>query len=533
MKSYHLAPLLLLWTSSFGQVDQAAVTMTLDEKWDFHSGLSEKAFLISIQGLANRESPELYFVYPDDWPYSFTGPFQEWLVDEYGFAFQNLDSPDAVFETFKDRVHGYVVWDEDIRASLMVSFTLAGLEDAVVVSGPQIQLLEAAGIPLIHDFRGQFAGQSDVEIFQWAYEQYWSRVDQGFLVYLGGRWRDGMQPGVADMAVAKRAFATDLSVDPADSAEYALSNRIFEEMEPWSFVLGWHSYLKDTEAQHITQMSRHTLRQEGLNTFPNMSFLNHLRLADGYRFENHHNIESDAELTPEAKVYITCVQTDGLGLGAWFRPGRGDIPYAWEVADGISMELFPVLLQFYYETASDKDYFIGALSGPNYMYPKAIPKDRLPEVVERAREQMELMDLRVFGIMDYTEGNRYYGNIDLPKSIVDEYYRGMSQTAIGFINGYGPAHTNDFRDGVPLISYDYYLSPTRPEKDATADLEELIGMNPERPYFLAMHVRESSDVDRVKRILDDLGPDIEVVPMDVFMKLAAARPTFRTWFLPE
>jgi hypothetical protein len=166
------------------------------------------------------------------------------------------------------------------------------------------------------------------------------------------------------------------------------------------------------------------------------------------------------------------------------------------------------------------------------MYPKQIPTDRLGEVVRRAREQMEIMDLRVWGIMDYTQGNRYYGNIDVPKSIVDAYYEGMPN-ALGFINGYGPAHTYAFRNGIPFMSYEYYLSVDRPEADATADLLELMEMNKKRPYFLPIHVRESSDIGRVKRIIDGLGDDVEVVPIDVFMKLASAEPTFRTWYLPE
>jgi len=139
---------------------------------------------------------------------------------------------------------------------------------------------------------------------------------------------------------------------------------------------------------------------------------------------------------------------------------------------------------------------------------------------------MERIDLRVFEIMDYSEGNRYWGNIDLTKEVVDTYYEGMPD-AIGFVNGYGPAHTNDLRDGRPLISYDYYLSPTRPEPDAVDDLKELIALNSKRPYFLLMHVRESSDIARVKNILDKLGPEAEVVPLDVFLKMAATNPTFR------
>jgi hypothetical protein len=99
------------------------------------------------------------------------------------------------------------------------------------------------------------------------------------------------------------------------------------------------------------------------------------------------------------------------------------------------------------------------------------------------------------------------------------------------VNGYAPSYTFAVRDGRPLISYDYYLSPTRPEADAVADLEELATINSKRPYFLLVHVRESSDMKRVKGILDKLGPDFELVPLDVFLTMAGAEPTFQERFL--
>jgi hypothetical protein len=234
---------------------------------------------------------------------------------------------------------------------------------------------------------------------------------------------------------------------------------------------------------------------------------------------------------PEEKVYIACIQTDGLGIGAWLKPGRGSIPYAWEVTMNWTW-LFPAQMQFFFDQATPNDYFIGALSGPGYMYPKAIPRDKHLGLVQEADELMKRLDLRVFEIMDYSEGNRYWGNIDLTKEVVDTYYEGMPD-ALGFINGYGPAHTNDLRDGRPLLSYDYYLSPGRPEQAAVDDLKELITLNTKRPYFLTLHVRESSDIERVKNILDQLGPDVEVVPLDLYLKMAAANPTFRVHHLDD
>ncbi len=53
----------------------------------------------------------------------------------------------------------------------------------------------------------------------------------------------------------------------------------------------------------------------------------HLLMFEGFEFKNHHTVNTSGNYVPEDKVYISCVQTDGLGLGAWTKPGRGSIFY--------------------------------------------------------------------------------------------------------------------------------------------------------------------------------------------------------------
>jgi len=48
-----------------------------------------------------------------------------------------------------------------------------------------------------------------------------------------------------------------------------------------------------------------------------------------------------------------------------------------------------------------------------------------------------------------------------------------------------------------------------------------------------MHVREYSNVKRMKAILDRLGPEFEVVPLDVFLTLAGKEPTFKERYLQK
>jgi hypothetical protein len=273
----------------------------------------------------------------------------------------------------------------------------------------------------------------------------------------------------------------------------------------------------------ITLASSYALTSDGLNTMPNTSFLIGVPASPGFEFRNQHNVVAGKTYRPEKKAYLALVQTDGLGIGAWVRPGRGSIPYAWEVTMKF-IDLSPTLLEFYYSQATPNDYFIGSLSGSSYMYPRAFPPKWRPKEIARARALMERLDLRVFEIMDYAGDKTEAGDNNLPREIVDEYFEHMPEV-IGFVNGYFAANTHAVRGKRPLVSYDYYLAADRPEAAVAADLAELAECNPARPYFLLVHVRENSDVARVKRICDLLGDGFEVVPLDVFLKMAGESPT--------
>lgn len=506
-----------------------AYFMKLEDNWAISGKLNEQAFLISLQGIANTQGPKLYFIYPDNWPFTYTQHVFDFYKNRRNYTFTQLRSLEQALTTLIEPVKGYVVWDREVRTSLIVAFTIAGLESAVVVDENLIPLVEEAGLKPVADLRGQFTGQNDAEIYTWAYDRYWDRCNKGLIIWMGGVAGDLMQPGVADWGIKQQAFFNDLSALPSDTAEYALANKLLSEMKPMSLVMGWHSYAKDKERDHVSLTSSYGFRVEGLNTLPNLSFSSQVPKSKGFEYKNHHNVVPGKTYTPENKVYIACVQTDGIGLGAWTKPGRGEIPYAWEVTM-VYQWMAPAMLEFFYTEATPNDYFIGCLSGPGYMYPKAVPPKLLPPLISRANELMGKLDLKIFDIMDYSEGATVEGNTELTKEVVEAYYKYMPN-AVGFLNGYAPAYTFAIKDKRPLISYDYYLSPTRAVDEAVADVHELAAINSQRPYFLLFHVRESSDIKRVQSILNKLGPDYEVVPLDIFMKMAAEKPTFKERFL--
>ncbi len=505
-----------------------AWVMRFDLDWQVASGLPEKAMLISLQGLANRNEAQLYIIHPPDFQWEITEPLYDFYKRKHGISFTEISTADAALDQFKSATKGYVVWDKTVGTSLNVAFTISGLEDAVVVSEELIPLAKKHGLKEIDDLRGRYTGQSDAEIYEDAIDRYWARCNRDKIMLMGGERGRTMMPAMADWGVRERMFFHDLSADPEEADELVLNRRLLGDLNTGAFVFGWHPYTKDTEEQSTMLLSMYGLKMEGLHNLPNLSYNCQFEFTPGFKFTNNHSVALDAKLGAQEKVYISFVQSDSIGIGVWTKPGRGKLPFAWQVTMNWT-DFSPAALEYFHESATPNDYFIGGLSGPGYMYPNNIPADRFPVLMREARELMAVLDEHVMEIMDNSAADGNVGNADLFKETVDAYYEAFPNV-IGFINGYGPARTHDLRDSRPMISYDYYIDPRRPREEVTADLNELIVLNSKRPYFLLVHVRESNDVNSLVEVVGNLEGPVEVVPLDVFLKLAASKKTYKTRF---
>jgi len=521
----------LLILSVFAGTAQAspskdAWVMHFDGDWNTAGGMPEKALLISLQGLANRDEARLYIVHPPDFQWEITEPLYDFYKRKHGIHFKEITSTDKALKRFKKYAKGYVVWDKEIGTTSNVAFTIAGLEDAIVVTEDLIPLVEKHGLKPIDDLRGRYTGQTHAEIYADAIERYWDRCNRDKIMLMGGHRGRTMQPAMADWGIREKMFFHELSADPEEADEVELNRKLLEDLNVGAIVFGWHPYGKDTEEQSTMLLSSYGLKMEGLHNLPNLSYNCQFEFTKGFKFTNNHHVDLDEKLVAEEKVYISFVQSDSIGIGVWTKPGRGKLPFAWQVTMNWT-DFSPAALEYFHESATPNDYFIGGLSGPGYMYPNNIPKDRFPVLMEEARELMAVLDEHVMEIMDNSVADGNVGTVELWEETVDAYYKAFPDV-IGFINGYGPGRTWDLRDTRPMMSYDYYIDPKRPREEVTADLNELIALNAKRPYFLLVHVRESNDVNSLVTVVENLEGPIDVVPLDVFLKLAASKKTYIT-----
>ena len=308
-KVKYMLLLMVLINLGFAYSADQMYVMNLSKNWEIEGDLPIHALLISLQGVANLEKPRLYFLYPENWDFKFSEPLLNYYKNTREMEFRHLEHAEQALAELSQYAKGYIVWDKSVRTSLIVAFTAAGLYESVIVSEELIPMVEKHGLHKKEDFRGKFAGETDYEIYTWAYNEYWDKCNKDYLVYMGGEWGKMMKPGVADFGIYKKSFFTDASTNPTDTLEYYFAKRLFREMKPLSLVMGWHSYKKDKEAQHVRLASSYALRVEGLHTLPNMSFNTQIELTPGYKFKNNHS-----ELTHRKRI------------AAWLAPA---IPSSW------------------------------------------------------------------------------------------------------------------------------------------------------------------------------------------------------------
>ena len=170
---------------------------------------------IALQGLANRVSahPRLYLTYPPGWAFSYTTQVREYLASPaHNVSFNNLTDPADTFGALAAGagVASVVVWDPAVRESLLVAFTVAGLEDALVVTDALLRRLPAAAraLPVAANFSGAFDGWAPAAIYRHAKDKYFSGCSKNYLITIGGA---ATGPGGAPRAPSRGGSSSAIS----------------------------------------------------------------------------------------------------------------------------------------------------------------------------------------------------------------------------------------------------------------------------------------------------------------------------------
>lgn len=169
--------------------NHGAVNYNVPDAWGLQDpSLHETVFMLSLQGLANRQGPVLYLTYPDDWAFSYTPIVRRAWASSFNLTFSNVSSPaDALtVPQLRSAASCFVVWDPAVRESLMVALTAGGVDGCLVVTEDLVPVATRAGLAMKTNFVGQFTGKSPVDIYSWSFDHYFANCDPH---NVGGRGR--------------------------------------------------------------------------------------------------------------------------------------------------------------------------------------------------------------------------------------------------------------------------------------------------------------------------------------------------------
>ena len=406
------------------------------------AGLStdEQLTLLCLQGLVNRKAPRLYVVGFSDFNRKADLYWLERFRTEYGIASRDAAPWDALKE-FAGDLHGYVIYSPAQPWTENVAAMLGSLLGWLPVCPQVAPRAEAAGLKLQANLEGLWPDR--IAAYRWALDHLQPKLGGTDFGTISERsWLL-----IRDYLVMRGAFTTSLSCLPGPERD--LKTEMMRRFPPGSIQWGWTPGNDDegSYTRHASSCGHRTLCSTNSG---NMSVFSQIRPRGTPRRQ-----PPRRTLTPERKVYLSFVLTDGDSVPIdltrqwyhWTDTARGKVAFGWEIQPLLA-EIAPVVLESFYEEASPLDEFILGPSGAGYTNPSLMPN--LSQFLRDTEAGLRATDSRVVGIID-----------DRKPEVEREFSRRLP-SATGFFYGWGgsPEAQVGIVGGKPHCDYRVLLPET-------------------------------------------------------------------------
>lgn len=217
----------------------------------------------ALQGIVNRETPELFVIYLDNAMARERGRnlpepnvdrfWFQWLREEGRMladsAIEETTDIWVVFDRFHDDLKGMVLWDEAVPSTANVASTIAGSDDLLPIRGSEDHasfhqqfVARYPNIPVERDLRGMFTGEGAIpettlpssgsakcDAYLWAIEKFLKTgmcSSEHLAYYIDGVPWNNIAPNTTDYP--------DLGNAGVLNADYWISRKaFFFDLSPW------------------------------------------------------------------------------------------------------------------------------------------------------------------------------------------------------------------------------------------------------------------------------------------------------------
>jgi hypothetical protein len=456
-------------------------------------GFDARLMLATLQGIVNRGEPRIYLIY--GYPDLF---WLEKVVAEKGVSYEVMDNYTDLLSKYKSYIEGVIVYDPNLPDTANVATTLSGLENAVVVSPNLLSLVSGLGLRIVKDLRGMW--KDGAEAYEWAFRELYPKCNKGFLAVLDPE-PEHLNVHLRDYIVAHRIFTFFLYPDEE------LLKKILAETPRNIPVIGY----PPQEVSSVKLYSEYGKFLVGSNYSGNLTVHSGMKI-DKSSLKQKIKLENPVL---EDKVYITFVYSDGDNMQyamnfmleyLWLDDARGSIPIGWTIPP-LMLDLAPDILEYYYKTATDNDYFVGPPSGIGYIYPDYYNITLLGDLLNLTRPYFELLHLRTIWLLgaSKTEALTLYAEKLSLATIFLDYSR------------YGSPKPQ-IVNGVPVFKcYAWANTPDEMVKILNSVAHDIAY----RPLFIFVGVDVwSITPSELLYVVENLSEDFVVVRADVFAGLA-------------
>jgi len=459
----------------------------------------EQLMVGTLQGIVNRRQPRLYLISNGE-------ARTHWLA-VLGLPTTEMNDPYALVARYRDELRGMIVFDPEVPGSIDVATTLAGLDDAVVVS-PDLagELTSRFHLSVVEDLRGRF--RDDLSAYTWEVDNLWSRTTHRMIVPIAPKQRWF----VRDYAVANRAMVFWLRVGVPGERE--LLDRVLAQMPPNSPYIGWFSPERGSgEVQGVEYLSTHSIYNIAADLFANLTVFSGVPASVA-------SAQPDAPAVPLInRIYVNFIVSDGDNLQymqnhlkeVWADPARGRVPISWTI-NPLAADAAPAMLSYYERTATPNDYFVTGSSGAGYIHPSAWPDATFHLFAEQTQRYMARTGLRVIQIQN--TGAARPQPLEPQKAAA--YASGILPLGINMMNNVAPT-ISVVAGGVPVAS----KASIKSADDAHDVIARLsAGWDGRTPRFLTLFVDAwTLTPSDVAAIAEALPGQYQVVRTDQFFSL--------------
>jgi hypothetical protein len=494
-----------------------------------HLSLDEQILLTSLQGLANRSEPRLYFIL-NDFPDAIS-PDERWLawLKERGHidSVRRVEDALSLLPEFREAYRGLVVTDPSVPATVNVATMFASTEDLLIASP---RLASQLKLPVRRNLQNRWP--TNAAALQWAVDTLWPKLNHHVLAYNAPDW-----PFLIDYLVAHKAFSFWITgpVDGASPAgaplaEQLVIERLLAKAPPNIGCLG----------------APYNGVGVGIGEGPGVSLLTRYAKFLSWSAQNANlSVHSGTALLPSpfrrgaggeapldrTKVYLTLLISDGdapinwysfFAARYWDDPLRGTFPLTWSVGPSVR-DLLPDVTDYYqYSRANENDCFVAACSGAGYCYPDAFASQYADsdavfrDYLAFTDASMQRLDLR--GLWTHTATGRrlaaFAEGVPAVSFMLPDYGR-LPSTTGGNANEILAEHVPVFR---ALTTFNPDLGDAATMKLMLDDIRRYTPA--ERPAFMHVFVQcYPWSPSKLRTMLDALGPEYVPVRADHLAEL--------------